>query len=602
MRFFGGGKNLRERRIPSSSLCLGLVIFLFGSTAFGMIEPNAVLVLVNQNSPTSIYIAKLYQQYYPEVTSSQILYLSDNPSRPDLSLPDCSGPNSTPADEIITREEYEILIAKPVRQYLIANNMVNSIYVIITTAGLPYRIEDTTYSTIITPAGGVAYASNLSASIDAASVEAELAIVFQNDPDNPAAVGYFDRVVNTYQGYRNSGIELFNRDILNNLNNLDWHRPRKLFTSHYPPWMEGDLARSEGVQGRSFSAGDIYLTCRLDGPKKQGQSAVFAVHDMLERSRRASSPDYGINPNQAVVVLDDAPLAANHNYNRIYNVNRDIDYIIWTEGVQQPPNTFYAEYRDDYESGFFQMSGENIMYDILNAGTMEPANYLKILCDKRVGVRTTQNDLGTEELAIAVACYGTNGDEAGNKYYITSGGPLGEALFQLAYGAVFCSIESFNAVTMFSDASSAQAKIIDFLTIGGCGAIGHAFEPLSDATVDTEFMFYNLLADSDDDGYADMTFVEAAFTGIPYVSWSEVVIGDPLMRIAYGSGGQAQSLIPADLDGDGIPATLSDLALWCDSYLCSLNDENPSYNDLADLDKDGVVNLKDFASFASQRE
>ncbi|MFA5292075.1 MAG: hypothetical protein WC496_03480 [Phycisphaerae bacterium] len=595
MGFLPGAGNLK-------GLFFGLIVCLLCSAVFGLIEPNQVLVLVNQNSPTSIYIAKLYRQYYPEITNSQILYLSNNPTRPDLSLPDCSGTNSTPDDEIITREEYEILIANPVRKYLIENNMVNSIYVIITTAGLSYRIEDTTYSTIITPAGGVAYASSLEASIDAASVEAELAILFQNDPNNPATVGYFDRVVNTYQGYRNSGIELFNHDILNNLNNLDWHRPRKLFSSHYPPWMEGDLARSEGVQGRSFSAGDMYLTCRLDGPKKQGQSAVFAVHDMLERSRRASSPDYGINPSQAVVVLDDAPLAVNHNYNRIYNVNRDVDYIIWTEGTQQPPNTYYAEYRDDYESGFYQMSGENIMYDILNVGTMEPADYLKILCDERVGIRTTQNDLGAGELAIAVACYGINGDEASNKYYILSAGPQGGALFKLAYGAVFCSIESFNAVTMFSDASSAQAKIIDFLTIGGCGAIGHAFEPLSDATIDTEFMFYNLLADSDDNGYADMTFIEAAFTGIPYVSWSEVVIGDPLMRIAYGPGGQAQSLISADLDGDGIPATLSDFALWSDSYLYSINDEGQSYNDLADLDKNGVVNLKDFAYFAGQFE
>ena len=33
-----------------------------------------------------------------------------------------------------------------------------------------------------------------------------------------------------------------------------------------------------------------------------------------------------------------------------------------------------------------------------------------------------------------------------------------------------------------------------------------------------------------------MTFVEAAFTGIPYLSWSEIVIGDPLMQIAYGPG------------------------------------------------------------------
>ena len=32
-------------------------------------------------------------------------------------------------------------------------------------------------------------------------------------------------------------------------------------------------------------------------------------------------------------------------------------------------------------------------------------------------------------------------------------------------------------------------------------------------------------------GSADLSFVEPAYTAIPYLSWAEVVLGDPLMRL-----------------------------------------------------------------------
>jgi hypothetical protein len=319
---------------------------------------------------------------------------------------------------------------------------------------------------------------------------------------------------------------------------------------------------------------------------------------MLERAKRASSPAYGINPAQATMILDDAPLAANYNSNRIYNLNKYVNYIIWEPDVQQPPDTTYAEYRDDYDSGFFQMTGQTVVQDILNTGLMSTGHNLTAICDKRMSIRLNQASLLPDKLVSALACFGTNGDEGSNKYYLLNGGPAGGPLFSMAYGAVFCSIESFNGVTMFSDASSAQAKIIDFLKIGGTGAIGHSFEPLSDATIDTEFFYYNLLADSNGNGYADMTFIEAAFTGIPYVSWSEVVIGDPLMRIAYGPGGQAESIVPGDINGDG-QKDITDVYLWMESYLGSLYSDDEQvfdwYNDLCDLNHDGQVNLIDYA-------
>ena len=367
--------------------------------------------------------------------------------------------------------------------------------------------------------------------------------------------------------------------------------------------MEGAVrGRRGGVEDRHFSVGDMYLTCRLDGPKVQGQSAVFAVRKMLENASLASDPAYGINEADAVVVLDDAPWAENFNDNRIYNLDRYVDFIVYEEGQQQPPDTFYPEYRDDYHSCFEQMTGQTIGYDILNVAPMIQAYDITVLCDMQNEHRINQADLLANEVAVAVASFGTNGDEGTSKDYILKDGPNDGPLFNLAYGAVFCSIESFNAVTMFSGASTTnQGSIIDFLEIGGCGAIGHVFEPYSDAVIDVEFLFYNLLADSDEDGFADMSFIEAAFTAIPYLSWAEVTIGDPLMRIAYGPGGQAIAANPADIDRDGQTGTIEDMAVWVNSYLGSLNDTGGSfddYSDLCDLNQDGEVNLIDFALFA----
>jgi hypothetical protein len=180
------------------------------------------------------------------------------------------------------------------------------------------------------------------------------------------------------------------------------------------------------------------------------------------------------------------------------------------------------------------------------------------------------------------------------------GGPGGGPLFNVVNGAVFTSIESFNAVTMFSDVNTlpvAQGKLVNFISIGGTAAIGHSFEPQPDAAIDNEFLFYNLLADANGDGRADLTLVEAAFTAIPYLSWSEVLIGDPLMRIAYGPGGLAwTSPKQGDANLDGI-FNFKDVRLLNMALGGQLNSSDPAifgpYNDLCDFNQDGIINFKD---------
>ncbi|MBN1436752.1 MAG: hypothetical protein JW936_06735 [Sedimentisphaerales bacterium] len=585
--------------VVGQMVCLFLLAV---SSALGVVGPENVLILVNENSPTSRYIARLYREYHPEITDAQILSLSG--------LTDCSGPNATAADEIITRDQYDNLIAGPVRNYLsTATDLPGEVMVIITTAGMPYRIEDTSaaLANVIYPGGSnpITVSSNLTL-VNAASVESELTCLWYSDADS-GGFGIANRMVNPYQGYRNSGIDLFTRSEPGTKSML-WN----IAYSDSAPRIEGQSQTQFvppfsfifGITDRSFSPGDIYLTCRLDGPKNQGQSAVHAVREMLARACRASSPSYGVNPAQAVAVFDDSP--SNLDDNRIHNVTNTADCLVFSAGQNQPPDVWGALMRDDYCDAFCAMTGAGVADGQLNIAF---AGACLGVVDSRDYVMTSQGDLDLYaamdpsrdpwQAVIYLASYGRNGDDPAGADYILAG-YNGGPLFNVANGAVFSAYESFNAVTMFSDVatgSSAQGKIVDFLAIGGSAAIGHAFEPMADAETDNAYVVCNLLADYDGDGLADLTAIEAIFSGLPYLSWSEVVLADPLMRIAYGPGGPAWYRLTGDVNDDGRVST------WDYYYvrfhlggILETTDEAAFalYDDLADVNMDGRVSTWDY--------
>ncbi len=604
MRSTGGGIQENRSFVLQGGVQVLFFITLFlSSLTFGQLTPADVLLLVNAESPTSRYIAKMYRQYHPQIAGLQVLQLAG--------LPDSSGPAATAASEIITRQQYEQLIAQPVRNYLIANNLAATIKVIITTAGMPYRIEDTNYPNVIYPAGSnpTDVSTHLS-EINAASVESELTCLWHSDyGQNP--FGIDNRMVNPYQGYRQSSITLFNR-AQPGAKQMLW--TTALAVSGVAPKMEGQTNwewpnTCYGTFERSFNPGDFYLTCRLDGPKNQGQTAVFSVRKMLERAKLASSPASGVNPLQAVAVLDDAPSAGgNLDRNRVYNLDASVNYVIYQPDQPQPPGACAILIKDDFVSCYTAMTNGSLNLSSMNYALSGTAAGLCVILDRRSGIRTCQSDLdalllvpelqrqGSQGIA-ALACFGQySGDENTNKGYLLTGGPAGGPLFKTVNGAVFDSIESFNAVTMFSDAVTTHAKIVDFITIGGCGAIGHSFEPMSDSIEDNLYFFYNLFADENGDGFADLSFVEAAFTGLPYLSWSEVAIGDPLMRIAYGPGGFAWNQLQGDCNNDGF-ANVRDVRAFSNAQYGVLNTTDQAsfdrYNDLCDLNKDGYINTKD---------
>ncbi len=580
-------------RFCTFSLALLLFSLLFISSVSAEITGSDVLVLVNEDSATSRYIAKMYRTYHPEIEDWQVLSLSG--------LVDSSGPVSSAADEIISRTDYEAHIAVPVRDYLLDAaypERFQQIKVLITTAGMPYRIEDSVYTEVIYPAGSSAgvVSANLG-TIDAASVESELTCLLYGEE-----FGYGNRMVNPYHGYRSSSISLFERSLPGS-KAMDWNYALNI--TGIPPKMEGEsqftFPFTYGTVNRKFHAGDIYLTCRLDGPKQETKSAIFAVRSMLERAKLASSVEYGVNPLESVAVLDDCPNVM-FDQNRIYNLDGSANYLVFDPNINQPPDAKDILIQDDFVNCYVSMVSSAVD-NIFNTGSFSSGYDICVVLDRRSGVRTNQTDLddlvavipdrSATQNVIALAGFGVNGDEGGGKGYLLS---EGAGLFNVANGGVFCSIESFNAATMFSGVSTSQAKIIEFIEIGGAGAIGHAFEPMVGAVVDSSYLFYNLLADDDSDGKADLTFVEAAFTSISFLSWSEVVIGDPLMRIAYGNGGAAWTKLCGDANNDG-KINIKDVRALKRFYGGDLYSSDPEkyakYDDLCDFNDDGRINIKD---------
>lgn len=612
-----------SRRRGARHFCFGWIVCasLLGVLAAGgraaadQLGPSDLLLLVNGDSPVSVSISYMYRRFYP-VPADQVLVLSG--------LADSASPYSTPADEIITRDQYESLIAQPVRDYLISIGKVDSIYCIVTTAGMPYRIEDTVGQNVVgipgtaeTPDGtDAAYVASNRGIVDAASVESELALLFQTDPALPAGNGLCgapiqNRIVNPYNGYASS-IKAWaaERDIVGRRESLRWYYAN-LWGVSKQPRIEG-MFDSCGCSARDriMSPADMYLVARLDGPHQAGTYPIFAVFDMLNRSAAASNPNplytkfVGYNAANSVLAVDSSPSAPTEwSYSPAYNFPAGTGYLTYEANPVPPGREAYAacpgacprgtsNHYDNlcyWQTGVLAPAGETLFQpmDVLLGGWM--------LWDDTDSVLSRANPAFTPDAGIVGLCtYGRNagGGSPASADYLLTGGPDGGVLFPCVPGAVLTSIESFNAATMFVDVPTSQAKIAEFIQMGGTAAVGHAFEPYCDAIEHVEYLYGNLLRDDDGDGVADLALVEAVYSSLPYLSWSAVFIGDPLMRLRSGPGGivNLNRTCPADLNCDGVVNAMDRMRI---AYSWSTMMGQPKYDPGADVDRNGVVTSYD---------
>lgn len=133
---------------------------------------------------------------------------------------------------------------------------------------------------------------------------------------------------------------------------------------------------------------------------------------------------------------------------------------------------------------------------------------------------------------IAYASYGANhSGETPPSTYLQG--------FSFARGAVFNTIESYNARafnglgTLFG-----QEQIANFIAEGGTLGVGSVWEPFDITLPANEPLLVNYLINR-------MTWAEAAWSSLPFLSWQQVVVGDPLASVV------AVIDQPGDFDVDG---------------------------------------------------
>lgn len=555
-----------------------------------------VLILVNQDSPAGLEIVKMYRQFHPQIKDQQVLQLSG--------LPDSASPTSTPADEIISRADFEALIAQPTRDHLVSLGIENRTYIIITTAGMPYRIEDTdpSFADVVMPAASdaVLAVSNRNA-INAASVESELSVLFQIDPALMEGVRapIDGRLVNPYQGYRSSIKKwALDREILDKRMQFRWANMWRIFKSAI---MEGEF-NGDGYAAldRRMSPADIYLVSRLDGPRNEGEYPVHAVYDMLLRSAMVGDPNHpefvGLSGTDSVIVFDHSPSPPAPSvfaFSQVLNMPPQFQILDYDTHPIPPGG-------EDYGTQFTTANHFFRAHEWVTGSPASSGATGKVPAALTLGGISFWDDTPTilngalvddDQAIVVLQGYGRNGGDGRPADYLLSSGPNGKPLFRCSPGAVFSSLESFNGVTMYLNPATGQAKISEFIEMGGTGAVGHSFEPEVGATIQGEFLISNYLRDDDGDGESDLTLIESIYTATPFLSWTEVVLGDPLTRVHEGPGGKIKvAPRPGDADRDDYVG-FSDVLLVLSHFDSVLAE--PAYSVLADVTEDGRVDGDD---------
>ncbi len=154
----------------------------------------------------------------------------------------------------------------------------------------------------------------------------------------------------------------------------------------------------------------------------------------------------------------------------------------------------------------------------------------------------------------------------------------------LANGAVFTSLESFNAYS-FNDGGYAgnQGQIAEWLEIGGTAAVGHVEEPIASwVTVTNEDIMFQALLDG-------RSFAEAAWLANFQLSYVNTLVGDPLMRW--------RMLTRGDVNRDGI-VDISDLSIMGANWGSEIQPGGYGWT-IGDVNSDGLVDISDLSLLGS---
>jgi uncharacterized protein (TIGR03790 family) len=413
-------------RVFQSIVALVLLALLAPRAFAAVTQENQVVVLVNSNSPTSIAIGNQYKAIHPGVNIATL---------------------NVSTNEEISISDYQTTVLPQVQNYLSTNNLVDSTNYLVTTKGMPLKIQGTGEFT------GTFNGSSVDSELTVAGVDLRLgATTFSNTQG---------AVTNPYAKVQtiNPGTDTYTTA----------YAPRQTFQDYKSQFSNGSVDKA------------FYLTARLDA---YTQADVFA---MLNRAQNTANPvgktyvlDDNATPNTSTMSFDRMEIGL-HN----------------SRGAREEIMTH----------------GGNVIYD--NTST-----------------HITQATNPAPTPVMGFESWGTNDPPVNSDYAATTG-------YTLANGAVFSSIESFNANSFSLDINGNpirrpggggdQGLVGDWIKAGGTAATGTVYEPFADRIAHEEMFFPALM-----EGYQ---FADAMWMGTEYVSWENVMVGDPLMTWAVPEPG-----------------------------------------------------------------
>ncbi len=387
-------------------------------------------------------------------------------SRPGVQGFDLNDPTVVPGD--ISYADYTSKIRDPLRDHLTANGLASEVIVFTLTRGLPHRIQD-----INLPVAGdqPSTAGNLLTSGNAtyAAMDSELTLLWQRldqGEANGTMDSFADNVV--FNPYHNATGSI-----------ADFSRTRITRNKVFDNLSDAAWVMLEATGGAETNAGNIYLTSRLDGN---------SVGDVLGMIDRGKYPSY--NQFQDLILIDEG-LTSDGNLdnlplfdsNPIGHLGDDYDE---TAQLLAP---LYNKVLFNEDGVFFIGRGEGYT----GSGNVQ---------------------IVTDDVAVLASYGGNHGGNATGFVQSFAG--------QLSNGAIMNTLESYNAkdfgdVGGFND----QGQLADFVEAGGTFGVGQAWEPFAFSLADNEVLLDNFL-------FGDLTWVESAWSGVPWLSWQQVVIGDPL--------------------------------------------------------------------------
>lgn len=398
----------------------------------------------------------------------------------------------------------------PIRAHLLSSGLQDRIRCLVTTKGMPHRIEDT-------DAGGIgdnpgAWVNEFNAGdATAASVCGELSLIWQDLTAGEAGGAGDSRA----DGFVVSPLwrQAFPATTFSNAHA---RATNKAWIATIGTGQGWTTSPSPSItEDRRLSPGDIMLVATLDAP------TVADVKGMIDR---AQGLEFDVDT--AAFILDES------GSNGVADVspNSELDNL--------SPTT--TRFNDDYESSRDRLVNDgrfNPARVYYNAASGETNFFVGPLINYGVNQGIVVSDP-----VLVLAHFGAN--HAGAKPGGTAGTTYAES-FGYAPGAFFCTMESFNGRAFGGLGPLNQEQASDFIAAGGTFAICNVWEPFGNFTADVDLVIRSFVL-------GKMTWVEAAYTAIPCLSWQQMVVGDPLAR-------PIRSV--EDIDGDG-DVDVDDLYAW----------------------------------------